>query len=51
MGCRKRRYRDRVGALVALASCLRSDGSRRSKLEKRVYHCPRCRGWHLTSEG
>lgn len=47
--CRKRRYRDRIGAMLALASCLRTDGPRRHKLEKRIYLCPRCSGWHLTS--
>lgn len=47
----KTRYRDRIGALLALASTQRRDGSRRPKTEKRAYRCPDCRGWHLTSKG
>jgi hypothetical protein len=45
----KVRYRDRVAALLAMASAHRSDGSRRAKIEKRAYPCPDCHGWHLTS--
>lgn len=39
----KRRYRDRLDALIALAR-IRRDG------ERRIYRCPLCRGWHLTSQ-
>ena len=46
---KKIRYHDRIAAMVALASCLHRDGSRRHKLEKRVYRCPACHGYHLTS--
>ena len=48
--CRKVRYRDEIAAKLALASVQRIDGSRRSKVECRTYRCPRCKGWHLTSE-
>lgn len=48
MTCQKVRYRDRVAALLALASTGRAD-QRRDKNEKRAYRCPRCNGWHLTS--
>jgi hypothetical protein len=48
MACKKIRYRDRVAALLALASTGRRH-ERRHKEEKRAYHCPACRGWHLTS--
>lgn len=41
----KRRYRDELGAKVALASA-----QARDKGEKRAYRCPFCRGWHLTSQ-
>lgn len=47
----KIRYRDRVAALMALASTHRKDGSSRPKLERRAYRCPDCHGWHLTSKG
>jgi hypothetical protein len=47
--CSKRRYRDRIAALLALASVQRKDGSRRPKTEQRAYRCPDCHGWHLTS--
>jgi hypothetical protein len=52
--CTKRRYPDRIAALMALASAQRRQehpsyavaGKRR---ETRVYRCPNCKGWHLTS--
>lgn len=44
----KRRFRDRVAALLALAEIARADGERRE--EVRAYRCPECRGWHLTSK-
>jgi hypothetical protein len=49
MTCSKIRYRDRVAALLALASTARNE-QRREKNEKRAYRCDRCRGWHLTSQ-
>lgn len=47
----KRRYRDRIGALVALATVQRRDDPHRPKTERRAYRCPQCGGWHLTSKG
>lgn len=47
--CTKIRYRDRIAALLALSNARAKDGSRRKKLEQRVYRCPTCKGWHLTS--
>lgn len=44
--CRKKRYRDRVSALLALS---RIDRGRAEKQECRAYRCPKCRYWHLTS--
>ena len=50
--CRKIRYRDELGAQIALASTGRaSRGRARPKDEARAYRCPRCKGWHLTSKG
>ncbi len=43
----KRRYRDRIGAQLALAVIRRRDS--RQRRETRAYPCPDCRGWHLTS--
>jgi hypothetical protein len=50
-GChsRKVRYRDKLGALIALSSTQSNGKARRD--EVRVYRCPDCRGWHLTSRG
>jgi Transcription factor zinc-finger len=45
--CGKVRYRDRLGALIALSSTQRSVKARRDGV--RVYRCPKCHGWHLTS--
>ena len=46
--CRKRRYRDRIAALLALAGTGRRKRTR--KQETRAYRCPACKGWHLTSQ-
>lgn len=48
--CGKRRYRDRIAALLALASTTTNNKTRSAKDEKRVYHCHLCKGWHLTSQ-
>lgn len=47
--CRKRRYRDFIAADLALAEVQAKDRADRPKTEKRVYLCPNCNGWHLTS--
>ncbi|MFE9736167.1 hypothetical protein ACFYO9_37575 [Streptomyces sp. NPDC005863] len=44
----KRRYRDRIGAQLALAVIRRRGGQQRR--ETRAYHCHGCDGWHLTSK-
>lgn len=44
----KVRYRDEIGALMALASTARAS---REREETRYYKCPLCCGWHLTSKG
>jgi hypothetical protein len=43
----KFRYRDELSAKIALANTQRPTSSRRE--EARVYRCPSCRGYHLTS--
>lgn len=48
--CQKVKYRDRIAALLAMASVKRQDKSHRSKVEARAYFCAKCRGWHLTSQ-
>lgn len=45
--CTKIRYRNRLDAKIALASTHASRGSKRE--ETRIYRCPECRGFHLTS--
>ncbi|GAA1593756.1 hypothetical protein GCM10009678_89940 [Actinomadura kijaniata] len=45
----KVRFRDRIAATLALATIQRNDRPGRDKLEARVYRCPSCGGWHLTS--
>lgn len=45
----KARYKDELDAKIALASTQRS--RTKSHQESRVYKCPFCRGWHLTSKG
>lgn len=53
--CRKRRYKTKTDAMIALSRTqLREATSRKhtrstDREETRYYHCPHCRGWHLTS--
>lgn len=47
--CHKKPYRDRIGALMALADIDRRGNPNRPKAERRAYRCPRCSRWHLTS--
>ena len=44
-GCGKRRYRDRIAAQIAAA-----DIASKGKDGTRVYRCPKCGGWHTTSQ-
>jgi hypothetical protein len=48
--CHKTRYRDRVAALLVLATIQHQDKTSRPKQEARAYFCPDCHGWHLTSQ-
>lgn len=48
--CRKVKYRDRIAALLAMATVQNQDKSHRSKVETRAYYCADCKGWHLTSK-
>jgi hypothetical protein len=48
-GCGKVRFHDEIAAKIALAKIRAKDNPRRPKTERRVYHCPKCAGWHLTS--
>ncbi|MFC9975895.1 hypothetical protein ACFVH6_33900 [Spirillospora sp. NPDC127200] len=45
----KVRFRDRIAATLALATIQHDDRPGRPKIEARVYRCPSCAGWHLTS--
>lgn len=47
--CGKTRYQS--GALAEWAlQLIRKRGAPREKKPVRAYLCPRCKGWHLTSE-
>lgn len=46
--CRKVRYKSEAHALHALRCCTIAPTPKRN--ESRAYHCPRCNGWHLTSD-
>ena len=48
--CRKHRYPDETSARLALATITREDRTDRPKTEARAYRCPRCHGYHLTSQ-
>lgn len=44
----KRRYRDHEQAIQSLRKF--QAGSTRDVVQKRVYECTGCHGWHLTSQ-
>lgn len=48
MTCRKRKYRDKIAAELALAG-IQHAGAARAKTPQRAYRCPDCGSWHLTS--
>lgn len=45
---RKIRYRDELGAQIALSS-INARLRKKNRNESRIYRCPGCNGWHLTS--
>ena len=47
MSCKKKRY-DKIGAQLALATCKNKSSGHR--IEKRLYYCKHCKGYHLTSQ-
>lgn len=47
-GCSKIGYKDKIGAMFALSQT-RSQTAQGNRQEKRVYLCPICHKWHLTS--
>lgn len=44
----KKGYRDKIGAMLALAETTRASRSA-NREESRYYKCPTCSWWHLTS--
>ncbi|AOZ63843.1 hypothetical protein SEA_WEASELS2_265 [Rhodococcus phage Weasels2] len=46
--CTKKRYRDELNAKIALMNTSLRDKEKRK--ECRYYKCPKCRGFHLTSQ-
>lgn len=51
--CSKRRYPSRGEALIALWKCgvkAERDLKSAKRQETRIYQCPKCKGWHLTSQ-
>lgn len=52
MKCAKTRYRNEIDAKIALSNAAYSASQRSDEKRKevRAYHCPKCKGYHLTSE-
>lgn len=44
----KRRFHDQAEAVRALHTL--TSRSTRTTIPSRAYECPRCKGWHLTSQ-
>lgn len=47
--CKKQRFKDEIAAKLALAK-IGNKNRPGSRAESRAYHCPKCKGWHLTSQ-
>lgn len=45
--CKKRRYTQDIDAMLALTDLMHH--SQCAKVPCRIYRCPHCLGWHLTS--
>lgn len=45
--CKKRKFKDKISAMLALAQCKNAKSGRRQ--ETRFYYCKECHAWHLTS--
>jgi hypothetical protein len=48
--CAKRRYNDEKEAKEALAEIKARKSKIRHRKERRLYECPSCKGYHLTSQ-
>jgi hypothetical protein len=48
MNCSKIKYKDKISAMFALASCKHSKKGKRQ--ERRIYYCNICKCYHLTSK-
>ena len=46
--CNKIKYKDKISAMLALASCKHSRKGKRR--EHRIYYCEICKCYHLTSK-
>ena len=46
--CNKIKYKDKISAMLALASCKHSRKGKRQ--EHRIYYCSVCKCYHLTSK-
>ena len=48
--CRKVKYKDKLSAMFALSQCRRVGNYKSNRDEKRIYFCPICKAYHLTSK-
>lgn len=46
----KIRYRDELGAMIALSETNLGSQKKSKRSERKAYRCPKCRGWHLSSQ-
>lgn len=46
--CKKIKYRDKIAAMLALAQCRNAIKGKRQ--ECKIYFCPECKTFHLTSQ-
>lgn len=44
--CKKKKYKDKLSVMIALANCQSKGNSKR--METRYYWCEECKAYHLT---
>ena len=48
--CNKRKYKDKLEAMFALSQTKRVGNFNPKRNECRIYYCPLCKSYHLTSK-
>ena len=50
MSCKKKQYRDKISAMIALSKCKWLGNYKPHRMEYRIYWCKECNCYHLTKQ-